>query len=302
MLDPDFLEPERLRAFVTVAETGNFTRAAERLRLTQPAVSTQVRRLEESVGRPLFQRRSPSARLTKDGEAMLGYARELLAVAGRARHHFAQPPLAGSVRFGVVDDFNTTALPEMLGRLRRTHARFELTVCTGASAKLSEELQAGSFDLVLSKRIAGTNRGEYLSRQQLVWVGPPSTLEAEGDVVPLALNPPGSVSREIVLQSLQEAGRRWSIRFESASTAGLRAAVLSGMGIAAFQVGMIPPGLTLLPSAGLPPLADAEFVLLQNPRSRDPVVADFASILRNAAPLIIERLAEEQAGMLPDQL
>jgi len=111
MMASDFLEPERLRAFVTVAETGNFTRAAERLHLTQPAITVQVRRLEESVGKALFERNSQFARLTKDGEVMLGYARELLEVIDRARRQFAQPPLEGSVRFGMVEDFGTTALP-----------------------------------------------------------------------------------------------------------------------------------------------------------------------------------------------
>jgi DNA-binding transcriptional LysR family regulator len=84
MMDHDFLEPERLRAFVAVAETGNFTRAAERLHLTQPTVSTQVRRLEEHIGRPLFERNAQFVRLTADGEAMLGYARELLEVIASA--------------------------------------------------------------------------------------------------------------------------------------------------------------------------------------------------------------------------
>jgi DNA-binding transcriptional LysR family regulator len=72
LTDHDFLEPERLRAFVAVAETGNFTRAAELLHLTQPTVSMQVRRLEENIGRPLFERNAQFVRLTPDGEAMLG--------------------------------------------------------------------------------------------------------------------------------------------------------------------------------------------------------------------------------------
>ena len=85
MIDSDFLEPERLRAFVAVAESGNFTRAAERLHLTQPAASMQVRRLEESIGRSLFERNAQFVRLTDEGEALLGFARELLGVIGRAR-------------------------------------------------------------------------------------------------------------------------------------------------------------------------------------------------------------------------
>jgi DNA-binding transcriptional LysR family regulator len=84
MIELDFLEPERLRALVAVAETGNFTRAVRRLHLTQPTVSVQVRSLEDSIGCALFDWNAQFVRLTADGEAMLGYARELLAVLARA--------------------------------------------------------------------------------------------------------------------------------------------------------------------------------------------------------------------------
>ena len=299
MLDIDFLEPERLRAFVAVAETRSFTRAAERLHLAQPSVSTQVRRLEETVGRLLFARRAPSVELTRDGEAMLGYARELLEVLERARRQFIQPPLEGSVRLGLVEDFNLTALPEILGRLRREYARFELFVGSGTSANLLPQLRAGELDLVLTKRIAGSSDGELIAPQKLVWVGQPGVLEREGDVVPLVVTPPGTVPREIMLAALRQAGRRWSVRFEAANITGLRAAVLAGLGVTAFGVGMIPPDLTPLPRAApLPVLEQAEFVLALNPHSKDPVVATFADLLRRVAPVILGRLEEEQSGML----
>jgi DNA-binding transcriptional LysR family regulator len=143
MMEYDFLEPERLRAFVAVAETGNFTRAAQRLHLTQPTVSVQVRSLEDSIGRSLFDRNAQFVRLTTDGEAMLGYARELLAVLARARQQFSQPPLEGLVHFGMVEDFGATVLPDMLGRLRREHPRFELITETGTSPDLLRRLDAG---------------------------------------------------------------------------------------------------------------------------------------------------------------
>ena len=94
----------------SIAEN-SFARAAEQLHLTQPTVSFQVRRLEEYIGRPLFERNAQFVRLTADGESMLGYARELLEVIGLARRQFAQPALVGSVPFGMVEDFGTTALP-----------------------------------------------------------------------------------------------------------------------------------------------------------------------------------------------
>ncbi len=301
MKPADFLEPERLRAFVAVAETGSFTRAAERLHLTQPAVSVQIRRLEESVGQALFERDSQTVRLTDAGEAVLGFARELLEVLGRAAQQLAQPPLEGTVRLGLIDDYEPTVLPETLGRLRGQHARFELTTVVGMAADLLRRLEAGSLDLVLAKRVAGASQGEFLCRQPLVWVGHPSILGNASDPVPLVLPPPGTPPREIMLQSLRAAGRRWSVRFESPSIYGRRAGVLAGLGVTAFGVGMIPEGVLPLPAGLLPPLAAVEFILAQNPQSQDPVVATFGAMLRVTAPAIIERLAEEQAGLVAQE-
>ena len=299
MMDPDFLEPERLRAFVAVAETRSFTRAAERLRLTQPAISTQVRRLEEAIGRLLFERRSSSVHLTHDGEAMLAYARELLEVIARARRQFSRPRLEGKIRFGLVEDFNSTALPEILNRLRCEREHFELQTETELSPELRRRLDTGSLDLALTKRVIGRRHGELVGRQKLVWVGQPGVLGVGDGSVPLVLYPNSSTSREIILRCLHTHGRSWNIRFESVGIAGLRAAVLAGLGVTAFAVGMIPPGMVPLPAELLPPLEDVEFVLEQHPQSSDPVVAAFAAILRQLAPIIIDRLAEEQAGMLP---
>lgn len=295
MLDADFLEPERLRAFVAVAETGSFSRAAERLRLAQPTVSIQVRRLEESVGHSLLDRRTTSTVLTKAGETMLAYARDLLAVMERARHQFLQPPLEGSVRLGLVEDFNFGAFSEILTALRRRHSRFELFVRTADPVSLHEQLRTDGLDVVLSKRLEGGTTGEFVCRQKMTWVGRPEALQGEDEVVPLALTPPGTVTRELLLQTLREAGRRWSIRFEAPSLTGLHAAVLAGMGITAFGVGVIPPDLERLPSGVLPlPLPDVEFTLSLNPQSKDTVVAGFADVVRRIVPLIIGRLEEEQ--------
>jgi DNA-binding transcriptional LysR family regulator len=232
---------------------------------------------------------------------MLGYARELLTVLTRARRQFAQPPLEGTVRFGMVEDFGVTVLPEMLGRLRREHPRFELTTETGTSPDLLRRLDTGSLDLVLAKRVSGRQQGAFLCRQKLVWVGEPSVLQREKEVVPLVLYPAPSVSRQIMLQALRENGRRWSVRFESASFSSLRAAVLSGIGVTAFGLGMVPQGLNPLPRSILPRLANAEFVLDERPDNTDPVVAAFGSILSRAAPRMIQQLAKNQRLARPGQ-
>jgi len=125
----------------------------------------------------------------------------------------------------MIEDFGTTALPYILARLRSEHPLFELTIETGLGPDLLQRLEAGSVDLVLSKRVAGRNQGTALCRQKLVWVGQPGVFEAGHDIVPLVLYPFPSTLREIILRTLREHGLRWSIRFESASIASLRAAV-----------------------------------------------------------------------------
>ena len=194
-------------------------------------------------------------------------------------------------------DFNFTALPELLGNLLRRHSRFELSIIMANSTDLYEQLRTNALDMVLTKRLAGGTEGEFICRQKMVWVGQPGVLR--DDVVPLALTPINTLTREIILSALRQAGRRWSIRLEAPTTAVLHAAVLAGMGITAFGVGVIPSDLTPLPkSAGLPPLPDAEFVLGVNPNSKDQVVAAFADLMRRVAPMIIARLEEEQADAL----
>ena len=229
---------------------------------------------------------------------MLGFARELLEVLGRAAQQLAQPPMEGVVRLGLIDDYEMTVLPETLARLRSQHARFELTTVVGLTSDLLRRLEAGSLDIVLAKRMTGANQGELLCRQELVWVGHPSILGDASDLVPLVLPPPGTAPREIMLQSLREAGRRWSVRFESPSLFGRRAGVLAGLGVTAFGVGMIPEGVMPLASGLLPPLMPVEFILAQNPQSKDPVVATFGTMLRATAPIIIERLAEDQSSLV----
>jgi len=81
------LDLDLLRSFVSVVDSGGFTRAGERVHRTQSTVSQQIRRLEEAVGRPLFHREGRAVRLTEDGERLIGYARRLLSLAEIGRAH-----------------------------------------------------------------------------------------------------------------------------------------------------------------------------------------------------------------------
>src|SRR5699024_324478 len=117
------LDLNQLQALTAVADTGSFTRAARHLCRTQSAVSMQVRKLEEIVGKRLFVRHARGVQLTEDGELLLGYARRLLSLDDEARESLSHPAMEGLVRLGVPDDYAHRFLRDVLARFSRAHPR-----------------------------------------------------------------------------------------------------------------------------------------------------------------------------------
>jgi DNA-binding transcriptional LysR family regulator len=105
------LDIDQLRTFVAIADTGSFTRAAEIVHKTQSAVSMQMKRLEERLGKPVFERDGRSSKLTEDGERLLDYARRMLRLNAECVASFTDAELAGRVRLGVPDDYADRYLP-----------------------------------------------------------------------------------------------------------------------------------------------------------------------------------------------
>src|SRR5512141_1673665 len=99
------LDLDLLRSFVSVVDTGGFTRAGERVHRTQSTVSQQIKRLEDAVGRTLLQRNGKQALLTEEGERLLSYARRILALEQEARDVVSRPVNDGIVRLGIPEDF-----------------------------------------------------------------------------------------------------------------------------------------------------------------------------------------------------
>ncbi|QGV77687.1 LysR substrate-binding domain-containing protein [Streptomyces ficellus] len=256
-------EPTQLRTFLTVAQTLSFTRAAHRLGVRQSTVSQHVRRLEEAVGRALFTRDTHGVELTEDGEAMLGFARTILAAHERAAAFFTGTRLRGRLRFGVSEDFVLTRLPEVLESFRREHPEVDLELTVGLSGTLHEKLAAGRLDLVLAKRRGGDTHGRLVWHSTLTWIGAPRLRLDPDRPVPLIVFPPPGITRARALEALQEHGRAWRVVCTSASLSGLIAAARAGLGVMAHTRGLVPPGLVPVPArAGLPELGDVDFVLL----------------------------------------
>ena len=274
------LDPMVLRSFLAVARAQGFSEAARALGLGQPTLSQHVRRLEQQVRRRLFARDTHPVKLTPDGAAMVALAQGILEAHERAEQHFSDAQLRGRLRFGASEDFVFSRLPEILRDFRRSHPMLDLELTVGSSSRLNTSLDDGELDLVLAKRPQGDDRGQLVWRDPLVWAGAPGAAVDPLQPVPLIVYPPPSVTRNHVLQALEQAGRAWRIACTSRSLTGQRAAALAELGVLVLARGLIPVGLAELASAAtLPTLGEAEFVLRAAGRTLRPPALQLANAI-----------------------
>jgi DNA-binding transcriptional LysR family regulator len=276
-------ETELLETFVMVAECGGFSRAADRMNSTQSTVSHQIKRLETQAERVFLNRTTRSVTLTEDGEIFISYARKFLRLAEDAKRHFGAPKLTGHVRLGASDDFATYSLPEVLSRFRRIHPQVKLSVEVGLSANLLESLDAGELDLVLGKRRVGDPRGEFVSRERLVWVAAHDYVYNPEKPLELAVYPKPCLYRSITIELLEKTGRQSTIIYSCPSLSGIRAAALAGMAVTPLAENFVTSDLRQLPPGeNLPELPEIEFVLYRASGVETAAARELGDILLNS--------------------
>lgn len=260
------LDIDLLRTFATIADAGNFTRAAERLGRTQSTISLQMKRLEESFGKRVLERNAHRVRVTAEGETLLAYARQMLRLNDEVMARVLEPELEGRVRLGTPEDFATTHLPSVLAAFAQAYPLVALEVTTDLTLNLLERFHGGEFDLVLVKRERlGPLEGTRVWREPLVWAALDRFMAARRPL-PLVVSPNPCVYRKRALQALDKAGQRWRIAYTGTSLAGAQAAVRAGLGLTVLPREMVPPTLvTLGAEDGLPLLDDTEIALIKAP-------------------------------------
>lgn len=287
------LDIDLLRAFVAVAETGSFTRAAGRLGRVQSAVSMQVKRLEEVAGSRLFDRSRRRVALSEDGEVLLGYARRMLSLNEEALSNLGQAVVDGTLRLGSAD---TAAyfLPGILSRFARAFPRVQLEVRCDRSWHLLDALDAGELDLALLTQQGNRTGGRSLRREPLVWASARGWTVHEADPLPLAVFAPGCAYRAAAMDALDGIGRRWRVAYSSTSVAGVQAAAMTGLALGVLPRGMLLKGMRVLGAEeGLPPLPDYAITLhgrldgqpAPAARLAEAIVAQLALPLDGGAPM-----------------
>ncbi|MBA2689322.1 MAG: LysR family transcriptional regulator [Burkholderiales bacterium] len=205
------LDIDLMRALVAIADNGGFTRAAERLHRTQPAISLQIRRLEIATGATLFERRGRTMQLTAAGERLLVYARKMLEINDAAVQSLQESPLAGVIRFGAAQDFADQSLPQVLSRFNAAHPEVQLEVRVDRNAPLIAAVKAGQLDLALVIQKSGANGGTLLASEPLVWIGATQFKWSTQQPVPLVLFESPCNFCDVALKVLKAAGIPWRV-------------------------------------------------------------------------------------------
>ncbi|MDN8614866.1 LysR family transcriptional regulator [Variovorax ginsengisoli] len=251
-----------LQAFVAVHQANGFTRAAEQLHLTQSAVSHQIRRLEEMVGRPLFRRTTRRLSLTADGEDLLRHAKRILQAQDALAQHFRSSPIEGTVRFGVPESFMSERLPRLLHQFSRSCPKVRLEVSVGLTLDLATMVRERELDLAVVVSVSGTTEGTLLRRLPLVWAAAEGFERPNGASLPLAYSPLPCVCHRIGVAALDSAEIAWHGAFSSHSLEDLRTVALSGLAVAIFTSDNLRPGMVVLNEGqGFPALPMLDFTL-----------------------------------------
>jgi len=278
------LDLDQIRTFVAIAESKSFTRAADIVHKTQSAVSMQMRRLEERIGKPIFARDGRLSKLTEDGERLLGYARRMVRLSDETIAAFDETELTGSVRLGTPDDYADRFLPEILARFARSNPRVEVSVVCEPSLMLMEMAKTGDIDLAIVTA-CGEMETEVIREEPLLWVTSSAHQIEEEEILPMALSKAPCIWRSAGLDALASVGRKYRVRYTSGNSAALSAAVLAGLAVTVVAESALRPGMRVLSEAeGFPRLPSCEIGIIRG--------------LNRPGSALVEKLAEHIVSSL----
>ncbi|MEM8706619.1 MAG: LysR family transcriptional regulator [Actinomycetota bacterium] len=283
------LDVESLRVFRELVAAEGFTAAAERLGVTQSAVSHKIRRLEERIGLDLLLRDGQSFILTADGRDLLAHAEAIVDAHDRAVDSLQRSTVSGTVRLGCNEEVAATQLAEVASRFGRTHPEVALEIRVRDSAVIAEWVDAGEIDVAL---IQVLDTGDAVRPSDDVWRRDELTVVQAADAdldgvaeVPLISFGPQCLYEPWFASAMADVGRSHRTVMECPSIQGVQAAVTAGLGVAVLNTPHITDGMRPWSGLGqlaLPPVA---FVLRS---AADPGTDDAVDALRSHLSTTLE--------------
>jgi DNA-binding transcriptional LysR family regulator len=288
------MDLRQLRYLVALADERHFTRAAEREHIAQPALSQQIRRLEDEVGLPLVDRTTRKVAITQAGQLLVGRARRILAEVEAASAELQQLRgiEGGRVVVGTMHTMGPVDVSLILAIFHQRHPAVELTVREQSSEELAEMLREDELDLAflsVTERVESHGLGLHqLVSEELVVLLPRAHPLAKRRRVRMAeleheefiSYRPGARLRELLLAAGAYAGFEPRITFESNESERIRRLVARGMGVAILpRSDALAPGAELAVAALTEPSLSRDITLAwRQQRRHPPAVAEFLAL------------------------
>lgn len=250
------LPTDLLRTFITVIEVKSFTRAADLLGRSQPAVSLQIKRLEDLVGYKLIRQKGRDMQVSEKGEALAMHARQILRINDQAMGLFERFENQDRLRIGLPLDYGVRLLQRQLTGLIKANDGLRLLLQCDLSSNLHEALIRDELDIIVALYQGGDP--QFLVRhwrEDPYWAGAPGLSPAQFEDLPLVAHPVGCVYRLRMSDALKSVQRGWTVVFSSPAIEAVQQAARDGLGFTCLTSPTSQAGLRRIgPDQGLPEL------------------------------------------------
>jgi DNA-binding transcriptional LysR family regulator len=280
-----------LRSLVAMVELGGLAQAGRQRGRTVAALSLQMRKLEEQAGTGLFVKEGRRLALTEAGEVMLGYGKRILALNDEAQMKLRASGVSGLVRLGTSQDFGDSWLPPVLARFRQEHPGVDMEVCIDRSSQLTQALDDGQLDMVLTMGMNARPTSTCVGRLPLVWIAHRDFEWQRSDPLPLAVFPVPCRFRARANAELDAAQIGWHVAVTSSSLYGVWAAVSAKLGVTLRTAQGLGPDLEVVDRKfGLPDLGLVDVSLTTASNARSPALRSLMQMLQDALRVRVSEL------------
>ena len=251
---------DALRTFIAVADTKGFTRAGRQVNRSQSAVSMQIKRLEDDIGKSLFERIGKSVKLTAEGNLLMKFARRIVKTHDDAVIALSKPGLKGVIRFGSPEHYTTGVLPGLLAGFASSYPDVVVEMRCENSDVIKAAVDIGELDIGICTQLdAG---GQVIYHDPVVWIADAGFVLQREKTLSVGVFEEDCIFRQWAVEALEKAGIKYRIVYVSRSISGIHEAVRAGLAVAPVVRSNVPPDLRIVGAEdGLPVLPVSNIVL-----------------------------------------
>jgi DNA-binding transcriptional LysR family regulator len=275
------LDISTLRSFVTIVEAGGMTNAANRLHMTQSAISMQIKRLEEALGMKVFNRANRKVTTSREGEQLLSFARRMLVLNDEAIGRLTGPQFQGTISLAVPGDLVYPHIPKVMSAFARECPRAKLKLTTGLTVDLLNQHKKSKHDIVLTTEMTVPKDGELLATEQLIWVGARGGRAFAESPLPIGFTNGCSFSRAAI-DSLENAGIDWVDSIDADEIESAIVSVAADFAITAEMASWKHPSYEPIEADSLPTLPACHVMMYQSGNEQSDAIATLSQLIRNA--------------------